>query len=283
MAKKNRSTLKRYFSEGAMPTSDHFGDLIDSSLNTVDEGFTRTPENGYEISLIGEHERLLSFFRQCDDDDVPVWSISYDKRRDTLTFIKPDDDEHTTPPLTLAREGRVGINHKNPQWNLDVDGIIAAKGRVGTCLGGKDKIPDDGRAFIPADGEWHNITGPLQGCHAYEVMAGVGKEKTGQYSLMNAIAINTFNPRGWLFNFLNLKKRIKYNQAYYLSRSYKMKLRWKQGDEDGVYYLQMRTNSHFGDGDIKARYYLTQLWFDEDMSGSWDPDEVPQTEPGQTE
>lgn len=30
----------------------------------------------------------------------------------------------------------------------------------------------------------------------------------------------------------------------------------------------MKSNSDYGDG-VKIRYYLTQLWFDEDMSESW--------------
>jgi len=281
MAKKNRSTLKRYFSEGAMPSADQFGDLIDSSLNTIDEGFTRTVENGYEISLIGEHDRLISFFRNAADQEHPVWSISYDKRRDTLTFIKADDeDEQSVPPLTLAPDGRVGINNDDPQWSLDVKGVVAATGRIGTSLGGKSQAPADCNAFVLADGNWHDITGPLEGCHAYEVMAGAGNKGTGNYALMNAIAMNTFNPRGWLFNIFNLKKRINYHDAYYLSRGNKIKLRWRaDGDK---YYLQMRTNSNYGPG-VRIRYYLTQLWFDADMSGSWNPDEAPPSIEGQAE
>lgn len=290
MGKKNRRTLKKYFSKGAMPTEDHFRDLIDSSVNRVDEGFTRTSENGFEISLIGEHDRLLSFFRQCDDDDIPAWSVSYDERRDRLSFIKPDDQDHTTPPMTLATAGRVGVNNNNPQWNLDVGGTVALQGRVGTCLAGKDvTLPDDGRAYIDADGKWKNITGKLRGCQAFEVTAGVGLQRSGKYALMNAVAINTFNPTGWFFNFLNLKKRIRYNQAYFLSRSHKIKLRWQKDEkEEGVYYLQMRTNSKIEDGKdqsgkekyVQIRYYLTQLWFDEDMSGSWDEAHKATEEPG---
>jgi len=119
---------------------------------------------------------------------------------------------------------------------------------------------------VPADSQWHNISGPLNGCQAFEVMAGVGNKGTGKYALMKAVALNTFNPRGLLFNLFNLKKRIKYQQAYYLSRSNRIKLRW-QG-KGGEYFLQMRSNCHYGEG-VRIRFYLTQLWFDQDMSESW--------------
>ena len=39
----NRSTLKAYFSEGKMPTADHFAALIESTLNMADEGFKKNP------------------------------------------------------------------------------------------------------------------------------------------------------------------------------------------------------------------------------------------------
>ena len=77
--------------------------------------------------------------------------------------------------------------------------------------------------------------------------------------------MNTFNPDGWLFNFLNLKKKIKYHQAYYLMRGNRIKLRWHT-EKDG-YYLQMRTACNYRD-DTRIRYYLTNLWFDEEMSES---------------
>jgi hypothetical protein len=257
MAKKNRSTLKRYFREGALPSEDQFGDLIDSSLNTIDEGFDKTPENGFEISLVGDHDRLISFFRTSAAKDV-VWSINYDKEQDRLLIRKPDAEAEIPPAMTFAGDGKVGVNKNNPAYTLDVEGVIASHGRIGANPGNRNTVL--------ADGHWHNITGALYGCHALEVMAGAGSKGTGRYALMNAIAINAFNPTGWIFNFLNLKKRIKYHQSYYLARGNRIKLRWSgEGDK---YYLQMKTHCDYGDG-VEIRYYLTRLWFDEDMSESW--------------
>ncbi len=257
MAKKNRSTLKRYFREGALPTADQFGDLIDSSLNTIDEGFDKTTENGFEISLVGQHDKLISFFRNSVSKH-PVWAVSYDRESDRLSFVQPSKDDDVRSTLVLGPNGLVGINKDDPRWNLDVDGIIAAQGRIGAN--------PNNQLTIPADGEWHNITPELSGCQALEVVAGVGKKDTGKYALMKAEAFNTFNPRGFFFNFLNLKKRIKYQQAWYLARNNKIKLRWSGKGRD--YTLQMRTNSDYGEG-VKVRFFITRLWFDEDMSESW--------------
>ena len=77
MAKKNRSTLKRYFEKGNLPSQDQFGDLIDSALNRREEGFDRTPENGFEISLIGNYKRLVSFFKAGVPENA-AWTIEYD-------------------------------------------------------------------------------------------------------------------------------------------------------------------------------------------------------------
>ncbi len=257
MAKKNRSTLKRYFRKGALPSEDQFGDLIDSTLNPIDEGFDKTPEEGFKISLVGDHKRLISFSKSEAARDV-VWSIDYDRDTDHLLIKNPRADSSATPAMSFDEKGRVGINKPDPAYELDVAGVIAAQGRIGAN-------PDQQKT-VAADGHWHSITGALSGCHAYEVMAGVGNKGTGKYALMNALAMNTFNPTGWLFNFLNRKNKIRYQQAYYLSRGNRMQLRWLgEGDH---YYLQIRTVCSYG-AKVKIRYYLTQLWFDENMSESW--------------
>lgn len=257
MAKKNRSTLKRYFSEGALPSADQFADLIDSNLNTIDEGFDKTPENGFEISLIGDHDKLISFFRDNAAQQA-VWSISYDKGNDRLLFVKPAQAGAAPAVAAFDPRGRLGINTSDPQWSLDVAGVIAAQGRIGAN-------PNQQKT-VPADGEWHDITDTLNGCQGFEVMAGVGNKGTGRYALLQAVALNTFNPKGLFFNFLRRKSRIRCTQAYYLSRGHKIKLRWQAKDEG--YALQLRTNCDYGDG-IRVRYYLTQLWFDESMAESW--------------
>jgi hypothetical protein len=175
----------------------------------------------------------------------------------------PRSEEEATPPsVTMAPEGKIGINTSDPQFELDVKGTVRSEGRIGTN--------PTGSQFVPADGNWHSITEELNGCQAFEVMAGVGKKKTGRYALMHATVINTFNPKGFFFNFLYLKRRIRYTQAYYNSLADKLRLRW-YGDKNG-YFLQLRSNTNYGEG-IRIRYHLTKLWFEEDMNSCWNIDE----------
>jgi hypothetical protein len=150
--------------------------------------------------------------------------------------------------LSLRSNGKVGINQKQAEYTLDVNGEIGMHGRVGTLKQGT----------IPADGKWHPIITDLTGCHALEVVAGVGKKKTGKYSLIHAFALSTFGKS---------RNRIKVNQAYYGVRCNKLQLRWT-GDTYS-YQLEMRTRCSFdADGAIVAQYQIGSLWFDAGMDGS---------------
>lgn len=262
MAPKNRKTLKHYFRSGAMPTEEHFRNLIDSFLNMKDEGFDRTADHGIRISTLGTSNTLLSFFKSIDGNE-PLWSV--DMTDDDTLVIKrhretsiennaaPDSasdsaataqkntmsKQYGTDIFTLSSEGNVGLKTKHPQSSLDVNGVITSIGRQGK----------NGDKEIAADGNWHPIIEDLGGCHCFEIMAGVGRQKSGKYALMHAFAINTFND----------KKCIKYHQAHYYSRCNRIRLRWK-GTQDN-YRLEMKTNCNYGDT-IVVRYSITQLWFD---------------------
>ncbi|MCH7736954.1 MAG: hypothetical protein IH872_06070 [Chloroflexi bacterium] len=262
MTRRNRNTLKHYFLNGSAPTQAQFEDLVDSTLNIIDEGFDKSTVDGLKISQLGESGRLISFYKEnlagkplffvrLDGDDNLV--IATDKSRNILFMADSP---------TNATAVRVGINTNNPENELDVFGVIRSTGRIGVAGKLNDKELE-----VPADGNWHDITDNLYGCQAYEITAGAGGQITqGHYALMHAIAMNTFNPKGFLFNFLNLKKSIKYQSAHYRSKNDRLRLRWQdKGDEH--YTLQLKSGTNFGDG-FHVKYYLTKLWFDEDMSGS---------------
>ncbi len=251
MAKRNRDTLKNFFSKGALPSEEQFHDLIDSAVNQIDEGFDKSPEGGLEITPVGNHDGLISFFRSTDPERS-LWSINYGANQQTFLF---NNNLNDVTPLSLTDDGKVGVNTNSPCWTLDVNGVISAQGRVGTYRQG----------MVPADGKWHNVTEELDGVQAFEIMAGAGLKGSGKYALIHAIALNTFNPKGAWFNIFNRKKRIKCHQAYYRSISDKLKLRWI--GENHKYYLQLRSNSDYGEN-IGIRFYVSKLWFDEDMSDS---------------
>ena len=60
----NRQTLKNYFKKGGFATEKHFVDLIDSSLNSVDDGISMSPENGLILNPFGYTSKVISFFKK---------------------------------------------------------------------------------------------------------------------------------------------------------------------------------------------------------------------------
>ena len=253
MAKKNRNTLKAYFTNGSLPTEHQFTDLIDSTLNVIDEGFDKTAEQGFKVAQLGNTGYLISFFENIAVKK-PLWSLKVDLNSKSLSFEASSASDRTSQQdavqaLSLAPEGRVGVRKTNPDFELDVDGTVASRGRIGRA----------GEREAPADGQWHDITGVLEGCHAFEIMAGVGAKGTGKYALLHAFAMNTFSG----------KSSITPHHAHYGSRCSRIRLRWIKENDSRKYRLQLKTGCPYGDG-IKVKYYLTRLWFDHFMEGSQD-------------
>lgn len=255
MGQQNRKTLKDKFIEGRMPDETGFADLIDSTLNMLDDGFEKTRADGFKVTQLGGG-RLLSFYHDIDVQS-PLWSIQLDTSSERNLLII---DRNNAPAVSLrklpgdplalteqpARLG-IGINKERPDYELDVAGTVAAWGR----LGRKGELP------VEADSEWHDVTGTLEGCQAFEIMAGVGKRGSGRYALLHAFAVNTFNAKG----------SITYHQAHFSSRCCRIALRWQpvDGATGNEYKLQMRVGCSYGDG-VWIKYYLTGLWPDPFMN-----------------
>lgn len=280
MTKRNRKTLASYFTNGALPKEENFSDLIESTVNIVDDGFDKSPQDGMKIAQLENSSKLISFYEEITVK-TPVWSIAFsDPGHDVQTGGNKNLNfylgRQNSAGFTLAagaarddgggdgeaREVRVGINNDAPRQALDVNGVVASNGRIGR----------EGK--IRADGEWHPILSKLDGCQAFEIMAGVGKPSSGRYALMHAFALNTFNSK---------KANITYHQAHYLSKCDQIDLRWV--GEMHNYSLEMRTRCSYEDPrkngkdtddnaspkktkEIYVRYYLTQLWFDPFMTDS---------------
>jgi len=257
MPSKNRTTLKNYFKSGSLPSEDQFEDLIDSMLNMRDEGFEKTAHEGFRVAQLPEG-KLISFFEDITVRS-PIWSLKVDLKSESrnLFFLNEKDEEI----LTLTPDGNVGIKQNQPEFELDVAGVIASRGRIG----------NKGAKTVHANGFWQDISDPLTGCHAFEIMAGVGKPKSGKYALLHAFALKTFNARAKIF----------YHQAHYGSRCNRLKLRWRK-ISDNKYTLQLKTGCSYGtekkpsggkgaavkakrDVGVYVRYYITDLWFDEFM------------------
>lgn len=277
MTQRNRKTLIANFADGRMPTQEEFGDLIDSVINIVDDGFEKTPTDGVKIAQLNNSDKLISFFDKIPVKE-PLWSIAFSMpsqggdagSNQNLNFFYGSN--HATG-LTLARAEvsdtgeetpndatiRVGINNNNPEHAVDVEGTVASNGRLGRESGGE-------KLEVLADGEWHSIITGLDGCQAFEIMAGLGKPGSGRYALMHAHALSTFNSKNG---------NITYHQAYHSSKCDQIELRWFGSAHK--YALQMRTRCSYLKNtakkdekkeEIYIRYYVTQLWFDPFMDGS---------------
>jgi hypothetical protein len=264
MTIRNRESLRSYFSDGALPTQQHFAELIDSMLNMNDEGFRKSVERGFEVSAAAGYEALLSFFRDEDPDD-PLWSVGFGGAQGQLLIRGNDEPSRegqldTAAPLwCLDPAGRVGIRTANPEDALDVDGVLRSKGRRGSYARAT-AVP------LPADGEWHDLTDDLEGCQAFEVTAGAGHQGKGRFALMHAVALNTYNPTLGILNFLNRKRGIRSNDAFYARRCDRLQLRWHgSSGRNATYRLQIRTGCHYGRG-VLIKAHVTQLWFDPHMS-----------------
>jgi|JI8StandDraft_2_1071088.scaffolds.fasta_scaffold07407_8 hypothetical protein len=243
MSLQNRNTLKSFFKKGQLVSEKHFIDLIDSMINKVDDGMSKTLDDGLVLSPIGSSQKLISFYKSIEDKN-PAWHFQIDASDASFNINNQVGDSI----VTIKNTGKVGIVQKEPQHELDVNGNIASKGRVGTFHQGK----------ILADGKWHPVISNLNGCYAFDVMAGVGKKKTGKYALIQAFAMSTFGKSN---------NKIRVNQAYYGTYCNKIELRWR--GETYNYQLEMRTRCSYG-GEYYVKYNITNLWLDQFMDDSLD-------------
>ena len=276
MSEFNREQLRKHFREGALPTGEHYAALIDSMVNKRDDGFKKDPQGGLRISSLGAEEGLLSFAKGAGAE--VSWCLRHTNEMD-LTLAPPfsnEPDAAEQPNVTLTRSGPVGINREDPVYTLDIGGPVRSSGRIGDVLQLEN---DDAARPIVADGNWHSITPILSGCHALEVIAGVGgKRGKGRYALLHAIALNTYNPSNnllkWLFGF----RPIRQQTAVFGRYSQRLRLRWLNvGKRE--YKLQIKTSSSYNVGDkrdtdpYRIRYGITRLWYDEHMEGSRQSDD----------
>jgi hypothetical protein len=243
-----RSTLKNLFTRGAVPTEVNFSDFIDSTVNKVDDGFSQSPEFGFMLAPQGANRRLMSFFESIRDSD-PAFSLSLNRTRHAKG-LSVDILEEQKPKsiLFLKDTGEIGIGTTSPRFELEVNGMVGANGRVGTFASGS----------VNADGEWQTIIDRLEGVQAFEVIAHAsGKEGRGKYALTHAIAVSNYG-----VGKIN-QVRSTYNKILG-PLFHRVTFRWAKGN-DG-YRLQVKTTQNYGYLDDKEekraqiKYYVTKLW-----------------------
>lgn len=240
MSKRNRKTLKNFFQKGRLPTEGNFSDLIDSTVNIIDEGINKTFEDGLKIATIGDSKKLISLYRNIQDEN-PGWFVELGSKDDSLLLFNSEKKL----VMKFNQDGSIAVNKDRAEYALDVEGIVASQGRIGNYASGR----------VPADGKWHVVLNGLEGCQAFEIMAGAGKKGSGKYALAQATAISTYNS----------KNKIKYTQAYYGSMCNKLRFKW--GGDRYSANLLVKSRCNYGN-EIFISYYITRLWFDKFMEKS---------------
>lgn len=237
----NRNSLKALFSAGSRPGESNFSSLIDSTVNIVDDGISKNLDDGLILSPEGnESERLISFYKNIQDEQ-PQWSIELNnENQNGLGFVEPvpGKTEEANTRMFLQQGGKIGVGTVVPKTNFEVVGTLGMQSRVGTY-----KL-----ATVPADGKWHTIIPDLNGCHAFEIVAQVGKQKSGKYALLHAIAMSTFGKS---------KSKIKTTQAHYGWWWNKIALRWTGSTYN--FSLQMKSRSSYGNQQ-EIKFHITELW-----------------------
>ena len=72
MSKRDRTTLKAFFQDGALPTATEYEDLIESCVNQIDDGYDKDDKLGLKLNSIGDSRTLMSFYRGLGAS-APSW------------------------------------------------------------------------------------------------------------------------------------------------------------------------------------------------------------------
>jgi len=249
--KLGRDDLAEYFKDGTLPSENNFRKLIDSVLNILDDGFTKT-EDGLEIKAIDKQLKLMTFYKNLSGNEPPFFSIEIDDTgKPCLVFRPYHKPMVNTNNFYFGYDGTLGIGKKGAPGNrLDVAGFISSEGRLGTYSPGREII---------ANGKWQTIADGLNKCNAFEIVARAGNTGSGKFAMLHAIAVSAYGTG---------HNKIKKVCAHYGFFWNKISLRWRKGiDRSGLdnYLLEMRTNRNYGN-DVKIKYSITRLW-DDDLAG----------------
>ena len=233
MALINRQTLKNYFQKGGFATEKHFVDLIDSSLNMIDDGISINQKQGFKLNPIGFSTRLMSFFKKATQNE-PDFTVNINQDNvDGLSINNREGD----PLLKFDQNKQIGVHTNEPRFDFDVRGVLGIDSKSGNHIVGE----------VDGDGSWQTIISNLDGINGFEVVASIrGKMGSGRYAMAHAIALSTFGGK-------SSRNRIKNTNAYYGSFMNRLSFRWV--GEMHNYELQVRTRRHYGVSELDGQPY----------------------------
>ena len=233
MALINRQTLKNYFQKGGFATEKHFVDLIDSSLNMIDDGISINQKQGFKLNPIGFSTRLMSFFKKATQNE-PDFTVNINQ--DNVEGLSINNREGD-PLLKFDQNKQIGVHTNEPRFDFDVRGVLGIDSKSGNHIVGE----------VDGDGSWQTIISNLDGINGFEVVASIrGKMGSGRYAMAHAIALSTFGGK-------SSRNRIKNTHAYYGSFMNRLSFRWV--GEMHNYELQVRTRRHYGVSELDDQPY----------------------------
>lgn len=245
MAQQSRNVLKNFFKNGNLLSQAEFSDLIDSTWNLNDDGMRKTSHCGLQLAPEGASQKILSFYENHVDDE-PDWQLAINHTNDKgLGFVQPNKEEQ--PALFLGENGNIGVGTTKPRAQLDVNGCLSSKSRVGSYKVGQ----------VRADAEWHTILSGLKESNAFEIVAEAkGNAGDGNYAMAHAIALNAHQGH---------KGKIKVVNASFRWYDFRNRILFRWQGEPQNYTLQIRTGTHyFMDSKRQEynyiRFHVCRLW-----------------------
>ncbi|MFZ6010886.1 MAG: hypothetical protein ACOYXT_11130 [Bacteroidota bacterium] len=255
MPAQSREQLKKYFRNGNLAREEYFADLIDSTVNKVNDQLDITPTGGWNLVAASVSKRFISFFRNNDQlhQQAPSFffqQITEEKGGEGFSLSSATGNGASKSLLYVKKEksaggataGKIGINTSQPTVELDVNGSVGMKARVGRYMD-----PTVNPSSLVADGKWHKVMMGLKGLNAFEILAGTaGNGK--QFSMVYTVAMNTSGRNG-------VVKPIQQVRSGWFDR---MQLRWAKSS-DGTYSLEVRTARKYANKPL-IQVRITKLW-----------------------
>jgi hypothetical protein len=254
MAEQSRDELKRNFRNGTLVKENHFVNLIDSFVHKSDlnikEGTTIHP------GLTPTDKKYFSFFKDGVDQQKNLPTLSLETTHDNntegegISLVVPGAEGCYRNLVSFKSEtdrngnkfGRIGVNTANPTVDLDVNGRVGMKSRIGK-FGDPEMNPHE----IIADGNWHNLLTNLKGITVLEIALSAYCP-SGRYAMYYAVITNV----------LGKGSSVNPMQRLHSSWWHRLQLQWTKS-VNGQYGLRVRTASGYK---TKPMIYnrITNLW-----------------------
>jgi hypothetical protein len=194
----DRTTLKGFFTKGAIPSQENFADLIDSAMNQIDDGISKLPNDPLRINASGQGETVLNFYEKTTDSN-PVWALSLNSGdASSKAGLNVSSSPGGSRLFIDYNSGNVGIGTTSPVAQLDVASgnfHLGAKGdpKQGAYLAWNTLTGGTGET------DFINNQGEGSGGFAFMNTSGSGTPKTLMFITGDGkVGIGTTDPQGRL-------------------------------------------------------------------------------------